>query len=199
MPDKRCRVAGIILAAGMGTRMGGPKALIQLNGETALLRLCRQMQNIGLDPILPVVNETVETELSEQLSAMGISTVLNEDLDLGPLHSIHLGLERIPDSTQAMMILPVDFPRIRSTTFSTLINAASEDRILLPTHGGRRGHPPVMGREFFDQVRGLDLDGGLRQLYREVADDQIVELAVDDPAIHWNVNTASDLERFKWI
>ena len=186
-------VAAIVLAAGHGTRAGAPKALCDLNGCPAVAAMADRLRRAGCDPVIAVVNREVERSAGALLLGRGVRPVLNEHVELGPLHSLHLGMDNLPETAEAVLVLPVDFFYVGEAVLCKLIAAAGTDRIVLPVHRGRRGHPPVIGRVFLPELRRLPLGEGLRGLYRRVADDKLTHLEVADEGVLRNINTPSGL------
>jgi CTP:molybdopterin cytidylyltransferase MocA len=45
---KRCGVSTVVLAAGISLRMGSPKQLLRISGETVLERTLKIVRNLGL-------------------------------------------------------------------------------------------------------------------------------------------------------
>ena len=62
----------------------------------------------------------------------------------------------------------------------------------MPVHQGRRGHPVGFAARFVPALGALEADQGARTLLRQ-HDEQIREIAVDDPGILTDVDTAADL------
>ena len=88
------RVAGILLAAGDGTRLGQPKATVELGGLTLAERGVRLLRDGGADPVL-VVTGAVPVELPGTLS------VYNPDWASGMGSSLAAGLRAVADHAMA--------------------------------------------------------------------------------------------------
>ena len=84
----QARVAGVLLAAGEGSRFGQPKALVELDGQTLAERGVNLLRAGGTDPIL-VVTGAVPVELS------GIRTVYNEHWRTGMGSSLRAALRAL--------------------------------------------------------------------------------------------------------
>ena len=82
------RVAGILLAAGDGTRLGQPKATVQLGGATLAERGVRLLRDGGADPVL-VVTGAVPVEIP------GTTAVHNPDWLSGMGSSLAAGLRAL--------------------------------------------------------------------------------------------------------
>ena len=67
----RTTVAGVLLAAGEGSRFGRPKALVELNGQTLAERGVDLLRAGGTDPILVVTG-------AAQVDLDGVHTVYNQ-------------------------------------------------------------------------------------------------------------------------
>jgi CTP:molybdopterin cytidylyltransferase MocA len=87
----RTRVAGVLLAAGEGSRFGQPKALVELNGQTLAERGVNLLRAGGADPILVVVGAT-PVELD------GTRIVYNPQWRTGMGSSLRAGLQALVGS-----------------------------------------------------------------------------------------------------
>ena len=83
-------------------------------------------------------------------------------------------------------------PWIHPNTFCAIAAHAADDRIVIPVHRGRRGHPVAFGADFFPALAQLDGDVGARQLVAAHA-AAVRELAVADAGILRDVDRPSDL------
>jgi CTP:molybdopterin cytidylyltransferase MocA len=90
----RTRVAGVLLAAGEGSRFGQPKALVELNGQTLAERGVNLLRAGGADPILVVVG-AARVELD------GTHTVYNQQWRTGMGSSLRAALQALAGSAEA--------------------------------------------------------------------------------------------------
>ena len=84
-------VAGIVLAAGRGSRMGGPKALVEFEGVSFLGRVVKSMRRGGVGPITVVVAQGME-DVAEESRAAGADVVVNPRPERGQLSSFEVGV-----------------------------------------------------------------------------------------------------------
>ena len=172
-------VCGVVLAAGAGTRFGGPKAEIVLGGERLVDRAMRVLREGGCADVVAVVRQGVEVP--------GAAVVVNPDPDRGMGSSLRLGLAAA-SGTRAAIVL-VDTPGVGADAVRRVL--AVDAPVAVATYGGRRSHPVVIDRPLWTEVAGLaEGDQGARPFMR-AHPDLVVEVPCEgDPA---DVDTPADL------
>lgn len=185
------RIAGVVLAGGRSTRMGRPKAALRWGDETFIASVLRTLSDAGASPLLVVCGEHA-TETERALPAeLDVSLVSNPAPERGQLSSLQVALTALGEVDGAMVSL-VDHPAVRVETAAALLQAARPDRIVVPRHARRRGHPVVFGSALFAELRATPHEAGARAVVR--ADPaRVVEIDVDDPGIHVDIDTPADL------
>jgi CTP:molybdopterin cytidylyltransferase MocA len=177
------RIAGVVLAAGSGSRMGMPKAELVLAGERLVDRAVRVLREGGCEPVIAVVRDGVVVP--------GATAVVNPAPERGMRSSLQLGLESI-GGADAMAVLLVDMPGVGADAVRATLTAWRPGRIAVARFGHRRGHPIVMDRDTWRYA--LDLatpDAGARVLLRtrpSWVDDVVV------PGSATDLDTPADLE-----
>src|SRR5579871_6171671 len=116
-------LAAVILSGGESSRMGSPKALVQLGpgGETFLEHLLQvtKQPEIGWTR---VVTGKHTSEISSALSLDPASLVVNPDWKLGQLSSIQAAIRSLPPGqTDGLMLFLVDHPLITSTLVGQIV------------------------------------------------------------------------------
>ena len=184
---------GIVLAAGLGRRIGLPKALLSLGGRTFLQRAVDSLRGAGLEVVAvmsPVVDETTR-------GAFRGHRVLNPDPDhpSGMFGSVRLGIsEGLTLGAAAAVLLPVDLPLVSSEDVRAVLGALSgKAEIAVGTHGGRWGHPIAMSRSVMREVENSSPEATLRDIVRRER-ARVVEVEISEGAI-LGINTKEDLER----
>src|SRR5215510_11191743 len=126
----RHQIAGVLLAAGEGTRLGGPKALVEVAGTRLVDRGVALLREGGTAPVV-VVTGAVDVPL------LGAITVHNPDWRTGMASSLAAGLRAVPDSCAAAVIALVDQPLIAPNVVRRLIAAYLDGAgIAVATYGG---------------------------------------------------------------
>lgn len=191
--------AGVILAAGASSRMGRDKALLPWREGTFLSTAIRALQ--PLTDLVIVVAGGNAAELAPVVNANAAFMVVNPNPGLGQFSSLQTGLQEVLNrGRDAAIVTPVDRPAPSVATIERLksefLASAAGTWAVVPEHGGKHGHPIVIGREMI----GAFLDAPSSSSGREVehaAQNHIWYLVVEDPLVVANVNSPDDLEKLK--
>ncbi len=189
------QVAGVILAGGQSSRMGTPKAMLAVGGETFLSRVVRTARAGGLAPLV-VVTGPAHPEIVARHPELLPLLVRNPHPEEGQLSSLRVGLAALPTGVDAAVVLLVDHPLVQAETVRILLRARSAQgaAIVVPVHAGRRGHPVLFAREVFAELAACPLEAGARAVVG--ADPaRVVEMAVEDPGILTDVDTPAEYAR----
>lgn len=184
---KHDHIAGLLLAAGEGSRLGRPKALVELDGERLVDRGVRLLRHGGCGPVL-VVTGAVSVEV------IGAVVVPNPNWREGMGSSLRTGLAALPPDCQAVVVALVDQPRISPAAVRRLIDTrAAGARIAVAAYGGRPRNPVLIGREDFAAIAESAVgDVGARVFLR--GHQELVTLVdCDDVAAPDDIDTPSDL------
>lgn len=184
--------AAIILAAGEGRRMGGPKALLVIDGQSLLRRHVERLREVGCAPVVVVVPVRELEPVRQLLGESSDVTLVAADTP-SMAASLALGLEHVPPKDGAVVVSPVDALPARPATLRALITAAEEAgvEVATPSYGGRGGHP-VVARERLLRAFRQGYSGTLRDLIRG-AGAKRRRLEVDDAAVGHDLDTPADL------
>lgn len=187
-------ITGLLLAAGQGSRFGGGKLLhpIGHEGEALALvawrRLCEALHDVV------VVIRDDDTALRDLFESAGARIALCADAHEGMSRSLACGVRAAPDATGWVVALG-DMPLVRPETVRSVVaRLASGASIVVPTFGGRRGHPVGFSADHGPALQRVAGDEGARSIVSNHR-DAVVEVAVDDPGIHADVDTREDAAR----
>lgn len=190
-------VAAIILAAGQGTRFGAePKLLASLDGKPLVRHVAEAALASRAAPVLAVLGHR-RPEVAQALAGLAVRLVDNPAYGQGLATSLKAGFAQIGPAQGAIVLLG-DMPLITAGLIDHLVEAwRSHHRpaALVPTCQGRRGNPVLLSRTLSSEIEGLSGDTGAGPLLRGRAD--VVELALEDPAIAQDVDTRAALESLR--
>lgn len=189
------QIAGVILAAGGSERFGGPKQLLNWQGEPFVTRVARTSLEAGLTPLVVVIgadHQQVETALR----GLPLRTVYNPKWSQGQSISMKAGLNALPNDCEGVMFLLSDQPQIPSRLIQQLIDRYMLNRapITAPKAGGRRGNPVLFGQEAFPALHQVTGDKGGRAVFDQFEVDW---LPWEDERILLDVDDDTDLETLR--
>lgn len=188
-------VAGVVLAAGAGRRLGQPKALVRLGEELLVERAVRIAIEGGCEPVLVVVGSHADEVLAH--ARLGAARpVLAEDWDEGMGASLRAGIAAAGAlDCEAIAVILVDQPRIGPEALRRLVAAwETGAAAAVATYDGKPRNPVVLDRSIWADVsanaRG---DIGARGWLREHP-EQVVEVPCDGTGDPVDVDTPLELE-----
>jgi molybdenum cofactor cytidylyltransferase len=189
-------IDGVILAAGLSSRMERPKPLLQVGSLTFLARAALTLRRAGCRHIYAVVNAGAEWA-EDAARELDVELVANEQVESEQIDSLRLALRQVPDDAAAVLVLPVDLPLVAEETAAGLIAAfrAEPAPLYLPFHNTVAGHPVLIGRDLFDEILTAELEEGMRSLIMSHARD-LREVRVADPGILIDIDTPDDYWRY---
>ena len=181
------RVAGLVLAAGQGSRLGGPKALVELNGERLADRAARVLREGGCEPVY-VVSGAAPVDVA------GATTVVNDEWATGMASSLRAGLAALSDTAEAVVISLVDQPGIGSDVVARLVRRLNEGhQLVVATYDGQPRNPVGVVRQLWAAASASAVgDEGLRPFIRDHP-DQVEAVECADIADPTDIDTPEDL------
>lgn len=167
--------------------MGGPKALLALDGETLLQRAARIAGEAGCDPVFAVVGDWDPGPLSAK-------AIRNPAAAEGMASSIRAGIAALPPEAERALLLVVDQVAVDGTLLRRLLALADADleRPVACAYSGTLGIPAVLPRRLFPELLALRGDRGAKAiLLREDA------TALPFPEGALDLDTPEDLDRLR--
>ena len=195
--------AAIVIAAGLSSRMGEFKPLLEIGGKPALLCLIDTIRDAGIENIIVVTGhekERIEKALQTKgdvpcvLKTCGI--IYNTDYESGMFSSVQTGVRSVKEA-DAALLFPADVPLVSSKTIRGLVAAYEEEsrtRFIVPVYEGRNGHPLLIPREYYDEILAYTGEGGLKGV-RSRHDGEMLRYIVDDIGCVLDMDTPEDYER----
>lgn len=162
-------IAAVVLAAGASTRLGEPKQLIVINGETLLERAVRTAREAGCVPVVVVLGANAE-RIREQCDLGDAVAVVNEAWEEGMASSIRIGVDALYGA-EGVVLMTCDQPAVTADHLRTLMGSGE---VTASAYAGRRGVPAYFPANSVSELMQLRGDAGARELVRSAA---AVELA----------------------
>jgi CTP:molybdopterin cytidylyltransferase MocA len=190
------KVAGIVLAAGSGSRFGGPKALVRFGDELLVERACRLLTEGGCDPLLAVLGAA--HELVRARAALPPLTVLNPDWPTGIGSSVRAGLAAVPAEVGAAVVALADEPLVGAESVRRLLAAHRDGlppgvRAVVATYAGQQRNPVLLTRDVFAAVAAAATGDRGARVWLRSHPDQVIGVPCDDTGDALDVDTPDDL------
>ena len=190
------RFAAVIPAAGLSTRMGDFKPLLEFNGSTVIESAvsaalsCCGTAVIVLGKRSAELRKLLQSRFKDRLIFAENPDYASTDM----LTSVKIGigeLDRLYPNIAGFFISPADMPRIAPEVYRTLIAGfdPAKDEALIPVTGGRRGHPPLIASRLIPDILAYSGTDGLRGFYRGI---NIREIPIADTGILTDLDTPED-------
>ena len=182
--------AAILLAGGASTRMGQPKALLPIGGQTFLGRLI-DIYSLHCAPIIVVLGH--QAGLIHASLPPTVQSVRNPQPERGQFSSLQTGLAALPPALDCLF-QPIDYPAVTAATVQLLANTPGH--LVIPRHHGDRGHPVRLSPGIIDELLRLPPTAQARDVIRSHYPSATF-LDVPDPGIVTDIDTPEDFAR--WI
>ena len=186
-------MAGIILAAGMGRRLGlGPKAFVSFQGASLLEQAVARLRRCGVAPIVAVLPPGPDPiDVPDDLIV-----VRNADAASGPLGSASLGARALPSTLQGALLYPVDHYAVSDQDLRCVLamhpHVAPDESRIVPYWQGRGGHPVLLMNRALKALREVVDPSTL--ILRDVLDASgaICRVEAASGGVRCNLNTSDD-------
>ncbi len=185
-------VAAILLAAGASRRLGQPKQLLRIHGETLIARNVRIAREAGATPVFVVLGAEPEA-IRAAIEDPGVILIENSAWSKGLSTSVRAGVEAVEEQAapaDGVLLMNCDQPRLDSLHLAALVaafEARGGDVIVASSYAGTNGVPALFPRRLYDDLKSLAGDRGARVLFTRHANALIAipfeggEVDIDTP------------------
>lgn len=192
------RIAAVVLAAGLSSRMGTNKLLAPVAGKPMVRHAVEAAMSSAAESVI-VVTGNEAADVRKALSPLSPRFVENRAYSKGLSSSLKCGLRQVPDLYDGALILLGDMPGVTSVLIDKLIAAfdPSEGRaICVAAHGGKRGNPVLWAKRFFPDILALEGDIGARDLIAQNA-ELVCEVEAGDASPLVDIDTPQMLADYR--
>jgi molybdenum cofactor cytidylyltransferase len=155
--------AGLVLAAGAGTRFGGTKQLARLRGRPLLEYAVESMLAVpALDPVVVVLGHAAD-EILRTAELGDAEVVVCRDWERGQSASLRCGVAAL-GGAEAVIVTLGDQPFITPQVIAGALDQLEGHDAVRTVYGGAPGHPVVLGPRVLAAAGDLEGDQGARDL-----------------------------------
>ena len=185
------KTGAVIVAAGMSSRMGTFKPMLQIGSISVAKRIISTLQQSGAELVVVVTGNQADM-LEKHLARSGAVFVRNENYASTQMFdSAKIGLEYIENKCDRVLFTPIDVPLFTSQTVSALLENDAD--FAVPVCEGTEGHPLLLKSSTIPSILGYEGTEGLRgALEFSGAQKQIVP--VYDEGVLYDMDTPSDYD-----
>ena len=184
--------AGLILAAGLGSRFGGGKLLAELDGTPILQYVLNLAAAAQLDPVVIILGADAGALVTRCWWRDEVRLV-NPSPEAGLSSSVRMGLASLVLSEASrVLVLLGDQPRLALSQTAVVLGADTDETqpIVVPRYEGVPGNPVLLERAEWGLASELTGDAGMSQLFRWRP--ELVRF-VDIPGVNPDIDTPDDL------
>ncbi|MGW1167949.1 nucleotidyltransferase family protein [Streptomyces sp. NPDC001153] len=197
--NHREEVAGLLLAAGGGRRLGGrPKALLEHRGRPLVEHAVGVLRAAGCARVHVVLGARAE-DVRARADLSGCVLVDNPDWAEGMGSSLRTGLASLGGTgVRAALVSLVDQPGIGPAAVARVLGAYENEKSLVSAaYDGTRGHPVLFGAAHWPGIAATATgDRGARAYLKDhAAQIRLVECA--DVAEPYDIDTEADLRHLE--
>ena len=158
-------IVAVVLSAGESSRMGRPKALLPIDGQTFIERIVAALKQTTVGKIIVILGHNAR-ELEAKISHLPVQILINTDYRQGQLSSLQLAVRDLQADADCdgMLVHLVDHPYLAPALVQEMIRRFYETkkRIIVPKFHGKRGHPVIFSNALFGELLSAPIDVGAK-------------------------------------
>lgn len=196
-PGEIVVIAGLILAASQGKRLGAVRPLMAADHALLLDRVVKQFRRAKLDDLIVVLGHEAR-QIVQRIPLNGIKIIINSEHRVGLSSSIQRGLAHVTSRFTAVMIASGSMALVTSQTVDQLIAEYNESKkgIVVPVHDGQHGHPIIIDMKYLESMLELRGDIGPSSMLNTHAED-VREVPVDSDEILIDIDSRETWEKVR--
>lgn len=181
--------AALIVAAGMSSRMGSFKPMLNIGSISVAQRVIANFRQAGINKIVMITGFNA-TMLERHLAGNNIIFLRNENYESTQMFdSVKIGINYLSDKCERLLFTPVDVPLFTSQTVKKLLSSGA--KLACPVCNDLTGHPLLISKELFPTILADSGDGGLKGAVDRCG-AELVQISVDDPGTVRDADTPED-------
>ena len=187
-------IAGVLLAAGMSSRMGANKLFLELGGETLLRRAVRAGIAARLEPLIVVLGYESDRARAE-IEGLSCRAVVNARYGEGMNTSVSAGISALGEDAEAAVVMLADMPFVTAGMIRRVASSWTGEPLVLSLYGEVVAPPILYARSLFPSLRALEgNEGGKRVVEAHRAEAAAVRWPAE--ALH-DLDVPADVQRVR--
>jgi molybdenum cofactor cytidylyltransferase len=189
-------IVAVILSAGESSRMGEPKALLPVQGQTFIERIVTALARAQIREIIVVLGHHAP-EIAPKIKHLPVRTIVNEDYKKGQLSSLQAAIRSLPaEGIDGILVHLVDHPFVSAGLVEAMIKQFYESQklIVVPRCKGRRGHPVIFSSKLFPELLAAPLERGAKEVVHAHQGDTL-EIETPEEGVAIDIDTPSEYQQ----
>lgn len=180
--------------------MGRPKLLLPLGSGTVIGRMLSLLNRPEIGATIVVIrpdDEPLRAAVAQSAAIPLQPAVAPTEMRYSVENALRCLQTRFHAGPEdGWLLAPADHPLLDAVVLDRLISAwqSSCNRIIVPVHAGKRGHPTIFPFGLAEEVFHLPDDAGLNRLVESHA-VQVDQIEVDSPGVISDLDSPGDYER----
>ncbi|HEX5023027.1 MAG TPA: nucleotidyltransferase family protein [Candidatus Binatia bacterium] len=184
-------IVAVVLSAGESSRMGRPKALLPIDGQTFIEKIVGALKKSSVAKVIVVLGHNAD-EMRRRIQHLPIEILVNPDYKLGQLSSLQVAVRSLEKEADCdgMLVHLVDHPYVNTQLLESMIKLCEETGklIIVPRYNGKRGHPVIFSRKLFKELLAAPMDQGAKAVVDAHRADTL-EIDTEDEGITLDIDT----------
>ena len=186
------QTAALIVAAGMSSRMGDFKPMLNIGSISVAQRVVATLHQTGVNKIVMVTGYNATT-LERHLAGNGIIFLRNEAYQTTQMFdSAKIGLSYLQDKCDRVLFTPVDVPLFTAQTVRALLDSGAD--LACPVCDGKQGHPILISSALLPEILNDSGEQGLKGAMDRCS-APLIRVEVDDPGTIHDADTPEDFSK----
>jgi len=184
-------ISAVILSAGESSRMGRPKALLPIDGQTFIEKIVGALKDAQVGKVLVILGHNAE-EMRRRIEHLPVEILVNPNYKMGQLSSLQTAVRRLEadGDCDGMLVHLVDHPYIDAKLVKVMIERFYDGGklIVVPRYGAKRGHPVIFSRKLFGELLAAPMDQGAKAVVNAHRDETL-EIDTQDSGVTVDIDT----------
>ena len=165
-------IAAVVLAAGPSSRTGKNKLLADINGKPLILKTLENVIKSKASPVY-IITGHQNAELEDAIKSLDVNIIYNPNYITGIKTSIKLGLDSVPSSCSAAILIPADMPNVSDKFINKMIDAydnTKEKQVITAGLKKIKKNPIIWSRALFPVADLIPENSDIRPSIVEYSD-----------------------------
>lgn len=191
-------VSAVVLAAGLSTRMGRNKLLLNFKDKPLIARLVDTLLTSKIDEVIVVLGHEIE-KVRAELQGKPVRLVHNPDYREGLSTSVRTGVDAVSPDADGIMICLADQPLLEPADVNQIVAAFADAKkvnksIVVPFFEGERGNPVILDASLRVAILGIVGDVGCKGVIKRYP-EKVYALQMENDHVVRDVDDVKAYER----